>query len=586
MRLSEDFLLRVKESNDIYDVISSYVPLKKTGTDYVCNCPFHSEKTPSCHIYTATQSFYCFGCGAAGDVINFIRLYEHLDYIESVKFLAQRVGIPMPEDGGDDGAKKRSRTLEMNREAGRFFHKCLYSPAGKEGLDYLYNRGLTDHTIRTYGLGYAPDSWDTLKNHMHSLGYGDAEMEEASLLSKSSKSDNYFDFFKYRVMFPFIDVRGNIVGFSGRVIGGDDNRKYLNTKATVVYNKSTFLYSLNHAKNAGENTLIMCEGNLDVISMFQAGIKNAVATCGTAMTDAHARTIANLGFKKVILAYDSDDAGQKATARAMNILDKVGISANVLTMQGAKDPDEYIKKFGKEAFRMLIDGSESGMEYELKKLRSAVDLTTPEGKSEYLKKAVEFIANINSSIDRAVYISSISQECDVNRANVDIAVNQILRRRFKAKENDRRKEILSGTRTRDKINPEASRYPVETQAERGIIAFLFHSPDFLKKITDKISSDDFVTEFNKRLFIDLTAMISCGLSNDVAVLSERYTAEEVASIYKLIHDNNDLPYSVDRLNDYLNVLIKYRDKKQTKKVTDMSADELRQFADRIKNKKS
>ena len=586
MRLSEDFLLNIKESNDIYDVISSYVPLKKSGTDYVCNCPFHSEKTPSCHIYMATQSFYCFGCGAAGDVINFIRLYEHLDYMESVKFLAQRAGIAMPDEEGDNGIKRRTRAYEMNREAGRFFHKYLYSPAGKEGLDYLYGRGLTDHTIRTYGLGYAPDTWDSLKKHMNSLGYSDSEMEEASLLSKSSKSGNYFDFFKYRVMFPFIDVRGNIVGFSGRVIGGEDNRKYLNTKATAVYNKSTFLYSLNHAKNAGGSSLIMCEGNLDVIAMFQAGFKNAVATCGTAITDAHARTIANLGFKKVILAYDSDDAGQKATARAMNILDKVGITANVLTIQGAKDPDEYIKNFGKEAFELLIGNSESGMEYELKKLRSSVDLTTPEGKSEYLKKAVDFISNINSSIDRAVYISTIAQECNVNRSNVDLAVNQILRRRYKAKENDRRREIIGGTRSRDKINPDAMRYPVETQAERGIIAFLFHSPDFLKKITDKISSDDFVTDFNKRLFIDLTAMISCGLSNDVAVLSERYTAEEVASIYKLIHDNSDLPYNVDRLNDYLNVLIKYRDKKQTKKVTDMSADELRQFADKIKNKKS
>ena len=586
MRLSEDFLLTIKESNDIYDVFSSYVPLKKTGTDYVCNCPFHSEKTPSCHIYTATQSFYCFGCGAAGDVINFIRLYEHLDYIESVKFLAQRAGIPMPDDGDDDSAKKRTRIYEMNREAGRFFHKYLYSPAGKEGLDYLYSRGLTDHTIRTYGLGYAPDTWDTLKNHMHTLGYSDSEMEEASLLSKSSKSNNYFDFFKYRVMFPFIDVRGNIVGFSGRVIGGDDNRKYLNTKATTVYNKSTFLYSLNHAKNAGGSTLIMCEGNLDVISMYQAGFKNAVATCGTAITDSHARNIANLGFKKVVLAYDSDDAGQKATARAMNILDKVGISANVLTMQGAKDPDEYIKKFGKEAFQLLIDGSQSGMEYELKKLRSSIDLTTPEGKSEYLKKAVDFIANINSSIDRAVYISTIAQECDVNRSNVDVAVNQIIRRRNKAKEKDQRRAIINGSNARDKINPVASRYPAETQAERGIIAFLLHSPDFLKRITDKISSDDFVTDFNKRLFIDLTAMISCGLSNDVSVLADRYTAQEVASIYKLIHDNNDLPYSVDRLNDYLNVLIRYRDKKKAKDVVDMSKDELRQFADRIKNKKS
>lgn len=586
MRLSEDFLLNIKESNDIYDVISSYVPLKKSGTDYICNCPFHSEKTPSCHIYTATQSFYCFGCGAAGDVINFIRLYEHLDYIESVKFLAQRAGIPMPDDDGDDGAKKRTRTYEMNREAGRFFHKFLYSPAGKEGLDYLYGRGLTDHTIRTYGLGYAPDTWDSLRNHMHSLGYGDAEMEEASLLSKSSKSGNYFDFFKYRVMFPFIDVRGNIVGFSGRIIGGDDNRKYLNTKATTVYNKSTFLYSLNHAKNSGKSTLIMCEGNLDVISMYQAGFKNAVATCGTAMTDSHARNIANLGFKKVILAYDSDDAGQKATARAMNILDKVGVSANVLTMQGAKDPDEYIKKYGKEAFQLLIDGSQSGMDYELKKIRSTIDLSTPEGKSEYLKKAVDFIANINSSIDRAVYISTIAQECDVNRANVDVAVNQIIRRKNKTRENDRRRAIINGTVSRDKINPQSSRYPLETQAERGIIAFLFHSPDFLKKITEQISSDDFVTDFNKRLFIDLTAMISCGLSNDVSVLADRYSAEEVAAIYKLILDNNNLPYSYDRLNDYLNVLIKYRDKKKAKDVADMSAEELRQFADKIKNDKT
>lgn len=266
----------------------------------------------------------------------------------------------------------------------------------------------------------------------------------------------------------------------------------------------------------------------------------------------------------------------------MNILDKVGISANVLTMQGAKDPDEYIKKFGKEAFQLLIDGSQSGMDYELKKIRSETDLSAPGGKSEYLKKAVSFIANINSPIDRAVYISTIAQECDVNRANVDIAVNQIISKRNKTREKDNRRAILNGSVNRDKINPEASRYPAETQAERGIIAYLFHSPDALKKITDKISSDDFVTEFNKRLFIDLTAMISCGLSNDVSMLADRYSAEEVASIYKLIHENNNLPFSVERLNDYLNVLIKYRDKKQSKSVADMSEDELRQFADKIK----
>ncbi|MBQ8932406.1 MAG: DNA primase, partial [Ruminiclostridium sp.] len=224
MKLSEDFLSRIKDGNDIYDVISSYVPLKKTGTDYVCNCPFHSEKTPSCHIYMATQSFYCFGCGAAGDVINFIRLYEHLGYMEAVRFLAQRAGIPMPDDGGEDGARIRARILEMNREAGKFYHKLLFSPQGKEGLDYLLGRGLTIHTIRLYGLGYAPNDWSLLRNHLSSLGFSDDEIVEASLGVKSQKNNNTYDFFRYRVMFPFFDTRGNIVGFSGRIIGGDDSR--------------------------------------------------------------------------------------------------------------------------------------------------------------------------------------------------------------------------------------------------------------------------------------------------------------------------------------------------------------------------
>ena len=585
MRFSEDFLIRIKESNDIYDIISSYVPLKKTGSDYVCNCPFHSEKTPSCHIYMSTQSFFCFGCGAAGDVINFIRLYEHLDYVESVKYLAQRAGIPLPEDGGDDGARKRSRTLEMNREAGRFYHKLLYSPAGKEGLDYFYSRGLTDHTIKLFGLGFAPDGWDTLKKHMNALGFSDEEMYEASLLNKSSKNNRYFDFFKHRVMFPFFDVRGNIVGFSGRIITADDDRKYLNTRESIVYNKSTFLYSLNYAKNSDEKTMIICEGNLDVIAMHQAGFRNSVATCGTAMTDSHARTIANLGFNKAVLAFDSDNAGQKATARAMNVLDKVGIATNILSINGAKDPDEYIKLFGKEAFQLLIDGSQSGIDYELTKLRMSVDMSSPEGKSAYLKKAVEFISNISNSIDRAVYISTIAQQCDINRANVDAAVDQIIRRRYKQQQKDRRQTIINGPKTRDKINPESNRYPLEVRAERGIIAFLLHSPDYLKRITDKLASDDFVTEFNRRLFIDLSAMISCGLTNDISLLAQRYTAEETSEIYKIIHENNEFPYSVDRLNDLISVLVTHRDKKNEKSISDMSSDELRKYADSIKNKR-
>lgn len=586
MRLSEDFLMRIKESNDIYEVISSYIPVKRTGSDYVCSCPFHSEKTPSCHIYMSSQSFYCFGCGAAGDVINFIRLYEHLDYMESVRFLAQRAGIPMPEDGGDEGAKIRTRLLEMNREAGKFYHKYLFSPQGKQGLDYLYSRGLTQHTIRIYGLGYAPEDWSALKNHMNNLGFSDSELENASLAVKSSKSNNYYDFFRYRVMFPFFDLRGNLVGFSGRIIGGDDPRKYLNTKATSVYNKSTFLYSMNHAKNTGKTALIMCEGNLDVISMYQAGFKNAVATCGTAMTDSHARVIANQGFKEVVLAYDSDEAGQKATSRAMNILDKVGITARVIKISNAKDPDEYIKKFGPEAFEQLVNNAQTGMNFELEKIKRTVDISTPEGKSEYLKKSVSFIVGINSQIDRAVYISAIAEQCGVNRANIELAVEQQIKRQYRAKENEQRKNILSGVAVRDKINPDAVKYPVEAQAERGIIAFLLHSPDFFKKITSSVSADDFATEFNKRVFTDIVASLENGQSADIASLGDSYTAEEISSIGKMLHENDMLPYGTDRLNDYLHTLSQFREKKNRKSISDMTADELLKYADNIKSSKS
>ncbi|MBP3921570.1 MAG: DNA primase [Ruminiclostridium sp.] len=585
MKLSEDFLSRIKDSNDIYDVISNYVPLKKTGTDYVCNCPFHSEKTPSCHIYMSTQSFYCFGCGAAGDVINFIRLYEHLGYVEAVRFLAQRAGIPMPDDGGEDGARIRARILEMNREAGKFYHKLLFSPQGKEGLDYLLGRGLTIHTIRLYGLGYAPNDWSLLRNHLNSLGFSDDEIVEASLGVKSQKNNNTYDFFRYRVMFPFFDTRGNIVGFSGRVIGGDDTRKYLNTKATPVYNKSTYLYSMNHAKNSGKSSLIMCEGNLDVISMFQAGFTNAAATCGTAITDSHARAIANQNFKEVVLAYDSDDAGKKATARAINILDKVGINTKILQIKGAKDPDEFIKKYGSDAFSLQIDKAVPAMEFELEKIKAESDITNPQGKADFLKRCVAFISTVHSPIDRAVYIADVSTYCDIGRATIEASVEQAIRRQNRSRENDMQQEILSGANRKDKVNPEAAKYPAEVEAERGIIAYLFHSPDFLKKITEKITPDDFPTEFNRRLFIELCILIEGGESTDLSVLGESHEPNEISAITKIIKDGNTLPYSIDRLNDYITNLLKFREKKSQKEIKDMSASELLAYANKMKEKK-
>ncbi|MBQ8930931.1 MAG: toprim domain-containing protein, partial [Ruminiclostridium sp.] len=359
----------------------------------------------------------------------------------------------------------------------------------------------------------------------------------------------------------------------------------LNTKATPVYNKSTYLYSMNHAKNSGKTSLIMCEGNLDVISMFQAGFTNAVATCGTAITDSHARAIANQNFKEVILAYDSDDAGKKATARAINILDKVGIITKILQIKGAKDPDEFIKKFGSDAFSLQIDKSVPAMEFELEKIKAESDITNPQGKAEFLKRCVAFISTVHSPIDRAVYIADVSAYCDIGRATIESSVDQTIKRQNKARQNDMQQGIISGAYKKDKVNPDASKYPAEVEAERGIIAYLFHSPDFLKKIADKVTPDDFPTEFNRQLFIELCILIEGGEGTDLSVLGESHEPEEISAITKIIKDGNTLPYSIDRLNDYISNLLKFREKKSQKEVKDMSASELLAYANKMKENK-
>ncbi|MBR5090637.1 MAG: DNA primase, partial [Ruminiclostridium sp.] len=316
-KLPESFLDALRASNDIVNVMSSYVEIKRAGKDYVCSCPFHSERTPSCHIYTETQSFYCFGCGAGGDVINFIRLIEHFDYIDSVKYLAQRAGLSMPDDTDDGGAKKRTRLLAMNREAARYFRDVLLSPEGREGLDYLAGRQLTPATIKKYGLGFAPDGWHNLQYFLRQKGYTDDEMEEGALLAR--RNNSVYDKFRRRVMFPIIDIRGNVIAFGGRTLEKDAPAKYLNSDETLVFHKRDNLFSLNFAKNTKEKYLILCEGYMDVISLNQAGFDCAIATLGTAITPQQANKMKHYA-EEVVISYDADGAGQKATMKAINLL--------------------------------------------------------------------------------------------------------------------------------------------------------------------------------------------------------------------------------------------------------------------------
>lgn len=582
MRIPDSFLDTLRQSSDIVSVMSSYVNIKRTGRDYVCACPFHSEKTPSCHIYTESQSFYCFGCGAGGDVITFIRLIERLDYVESVKFLAQRAGLSLPDDEfTDSGANKRVRMLEMNREAARYFRDVLLSPEGKEGLDYLYQRQLTPNTIRKYGLGFALDGWHNLHYYLRSKGYTDDEMEAAALITR--KNNSLYDKFRKRVMFPIIDRRGNVIAFGGRTLEPDAPAKYLNSDETLVFQKRDNIFSLNFAKNTKESCFILCEGYMDVIALNQAGFDNAVATLGTAITASQANLMKRY-TSEVVISYDADGAGQKATMKAINLLNEAGLKARVLSIPDAKDPDEYIKKFGAESFRHILEGTATAIDFEFRKLKAGLDLSVPAGKSEFLGKAVAFLAQIESSTERTVYISETASLTGQQPSVVTDLVKDRMRRNrgYDRKEEERR--LIRSAPQRDTINPDSMKYPVEERAERGIIAYLFHSPDKLGYVEKKLLPEDFPTEFNRKLYIFIGERIKSGAELDIMSIGGEFTAEEMGRITGICKQGDMLPYSIPRLDEYIAVLLKHKENKNKKSPAEMTDEELLEAVRRKKHR--
>ncbi len=583
MPLPEQFIEQVKDANEISSVFASYLPLKRAGRDNVCLCPFHSEKTPSCHIYTDSQSFYCFGCGAGGDVINFIRLMEHLDYVESVKFLAQRAGIPMPDDGGDKTSMIKQRMLEINREAARFYRDVLISEKGREGWIYLRERQLSENTIRKYGLGYAPDEWGALKKHMLSKGFREQELIDAALLVRSQKSNNTYDKFRHRVMFPIIDRRGNIIAFGGRTLEPDAPAKYLNSDETAVFHKRSNLFSLNFAKNTKEKFLILCEGYMDVISLNQAGFDNAVATLGTAITPEQARLMRQY-CEEVVISYDSDGAGQKATMKAINLLSDAGVDARVLQMTGAKDPDEYVKKYGPDGFRTLLRQAGGAISFELKKLTIGLDMDSPEGRASYLKKAIVLLAQVESRIDRMVYVSDTAKLCGMTPAEIEKAVEERRRYNSKTAQKQERQEIINPGRNSQTVR-ELNLSP-EDKAQRGIIAFMLHSPDYLKRVEERITAEHFPTELYKKMYSIIANRIKNGDSLDISSIGDEFSAEEVGRITGIISENNLLPYQKERLYEYITVLEKYHDKYFGKKPEEMTDSELLEQMEKLRKEKT
>ena len=579
MRFSEDYLRDVRDNNDIISLAGNYVQLKRAGSTYSCCCPFHSEKTPSCHFYPNTNSFYCFGCHIGGDVITFVKEIEHLDYVDAVKFLAERAGMSMPDDVDDKSAQIRRRMLEMNKAAGKFFHERRMAPEGKAGLDYLTNRGLSLHAIKRFGLGFAADDWHTLHMYMRGLGYSDFELADASLLTNNN--NKFYDKFRNRVMFPIFDTRGNVVAFGGRTLG-NDKAKYLNSSETAVFHKGDMLYALNIAKNSKADYFILCEGYMDVIAMHQAGFDSAVASLGTALTPQHANLLARLGKKEVILSYDSDAAGQNASSRAINLFANVGVHARVLKIEGAKDPDEFIKKYGGERFQTIIDKSGGAIDYQMDKLSNDLDLNTEDGKAQYLRRVVPFLAEIGNPLDRAVYILRASKQTGIPQENIASAVeSKVKSQKYKAKK-EMHKSFLSTAR--DNINPVSVKLPREEKAERGIISFLYHNPEKLAKIQNALRGD-FVTDFNKKVYDFLANICQNGLQPDISVFNEEFNGSEMGRIKEITSDET-FAFDEDALNDFINVLNEYKESTKEKSVADLTDDDMRLLVQKLKEKKS
>lgn len=531
MALDSRFLAELKGRNNIVDAIAPYVTLKRNGTRHTGLCPFHGEKTPSFTVFEETASYYCFGCHAGGDVITFVMKYQNLDYIEAVRYLAERAGMSLPEEEGRNAAyqrEKRTRMYEMHKLAARFYYQTLIGPQGKAGLDYLMGRGITKESIVRYGLGYAPDSFSALKDHLKSKGYSWEEMLAAGLLAKSEKGHTY-DKFRNRVMFPVFDVRGNVVAFSGRILG-DGQPKYMNSPDTEIYTKGNCVFGLNLAKNEPDGTLILCEGNLDVVSLSQSGFTGAVAPLGTAFTKEQARVIMKYA-KRVVVAFDNDSAGLKATDKAIQFLEEQGIPVRVLQMSGAKDPDEFIKTYGKERFAALIKSSKTPTEFQLDKLKAGLDLKDTAMRVEYLRQAVELLAGIESVVERDVYVLRLSQELGVSSDSIRQEISKVYKRK---KASAQRKEIRTQEQelkgTYDRVNPDRAKSIRAARAEEIILAILVRHPDYWKQAEKLLLPEEFITGFNRRVYEFLLEEYRNEPDTPMPVFAKAFDDKEMAQI--------------------------------------------------------
>lgn len=534
--IDQSVIEEIKARNDIVDLVSSYVSLKRAGSNMLGLCPFHSEKTPSFTVFPARQGYYCFGCGAGGDAITFVRQIENLEYVPALEFLAKRVGITIPADATRRGVGfDRARMLSMNKEAARFFRECLFDQKlGAAARAYFEKRALSTATIKHFGLGYSPDGFSALTNHLHDLGYTDAEMTAGFLCGRSKKTGAPFDYFRNRIMFPIIDVSGNVIAFGGRVMD-DSMPKYLNSSDTPVFKKSRNLFALNFARASCAEEMILCEGYMDVIAMHAAGFTNAVATLGTALTPEQARIMARY-TKRVLISYDSDAAGQKAANRAIGILGEVGLDVRVLRIEGAKDPDEFIKKYGADKFRLQLSGSFSKFDFNMDGILSRHNIAIPDEKIKACAELTDLAAGIYSSAEREVYIAAAAKKLDISAESIRADVERKLRKkRSEYKREQAQKIVRQSAGYGDRVNPDFAKNVAAAKAEEAVLGMLLLFPEHRKAVrTGKVAltAADFFTEFGRRVFEAIEENDRDG-SFAPSVLGQIFTPEEEGRITRM-----------------------------------------------------
>lgn len=552
MAIPERFVDELVARTDIVDLVSEYVRLTKKGRNYWGLCPFHSEKTPSFSVSADKQIFKCFGCGKGGGAINFVMEMDNLPFIDAVKLLAKRVNMEVPETGFSPGMReRREKLLEINKQAARTFHRWLYGPEGAQGLQYLQKRGLSRATLTNFGLGFAPNRWDGLIDSLSRQGYDKRELLDAGL-AVSSKDGRIYDRFRNRVMFPIIDLRGEVIGFGGRVMD-DSTPKYLNSPDTPVYNKSRNVFALNIAKRSKAGRVILTEGYMDTISLHQSGFDSAVASLGTSLTAEHAQLLSRY-FQNAVIAYDGDGAGVSAAQRAIPLLEKAGLNVKVLRMRGAKDPDEFIKKYGREAFAKLLDESENHIDYRLAQIQSKYDLGDDAQRVEFLREATGLIASLHSAVEREIYGGHAAQMADISPESMAQEVKKELSRRIrKEQKQQQRRDLTPAAQLQPKQRGLRYDNIRSARAEEGVVRLMLLDPGLLEDM-DGLTGAEFSAPLLGKVFDLLCRRARLGMSTQLSALAGELEPEEMDHMAYVAGQPESLANSRRSLSDYIAVI--------------------------------